>query len=117
MRMYYAKFPNSYLADIVQHGKDYLVNSALKQRVRLHHSRKFYMGKAQDRVDLYRLVAQLLTYLVSGRSHVGYLYNYDENPIHEIVRLSFSSILRVGNQTLPEAVSRDAGRIGKSAKV
>ena len=35
------------------------------------------------------LFARLLTYFVSGRSHVGYLYNCPENPIHRIVQFSF----------------------------
>jgi hypothetical protein len=43
------------------------------------------MRVTAERVELFHLLAKLLWYLISGRSHVGYLHNYKENPIHEIV--------------------------------
>jgi hypothetical protein len=38
------------------------------------------LKKAQDQSAFYRLLAKLLWYLGSGKSHVGYLCNYPRNP-------------------------------------
>ena len=43
------------------------------------------MQNTDERIELFKLLAKLLWYLISGRSHVGYLFNYDDNPIHKIV--------------------------------
>lgn len=43
------------------------------------------MRNTTERVELFQLLAKLLWYLISGRSHVGYLYNYDQNPLHYAV--------------------------------
>ena len=43
------------------------------------------MRNTVERVELFKLLAKLLWYLISGRSHVGYLYNYDQNPLHRAV--------------------------------
>ena len=43
------------------------------------------MRNTADRVELFILLAKLLWYLTSERAHVGYLYNYPENPLHTIV--------------------------------
>jgi serine/threonine protein kinase len=48
-------------------------------------TKKFHMCNTSERVELFCLLAKLLYYLSSGKSHVGYLFNYDENPIHQIV--------------------------------
>ena len=37
-------------------------------------------------------MAKLFYYLSSGRSHVGYLYNYHDNPIHNIGKVMYESI-------------------------
>ena len=44
------------------------------------------MGNTVERVSLFRLLAKLVYYLSSGKSHVGYLFNHEQNPIHQIVR-------------------------------
>ena len=38
------------------------------------------MKKADDQAAFYRLLAKLLWYLGSGKSHVGYLCNCPRNP-------------------------------------
>jgi hypothetical protein len=43
------------------------------------------MTVADERVELFTYLARLLIYLTSGKSHVGHLLNYAENPIHELV--------------------------------
>ena len=53
--------------------------------VKLRRTKPFHMRNTLERVELFKLIAQLWRYLLSGTSHVGYLYNYPENPIHKIV--------------------------------
>jgi hypothetical protein len=85
--IYYSKFPNSYLSEIVKYGTEYLQRSSLKQRIKLRRTKTFDMRCTTERVELFRLLAKLLWYLVSGKSHVGYLFNYDDNPLNQIVLL------------------------------
>ena len=82
-QIYYAKLPNQYLKDIAKFGAKYA--SSRKYRVRLSHTKHFHLDNTEERVALFRLLANLLAYLSSGKSHVGYLFNYPENPIHRIV--------------------------------
>jgi len=60
------------------------------------------MRNTTERVDLFKLLAKLLWYLISGRAHIGYLYNYNENPIHTIVSVGVivSLILGTGKNRL-----------------
>lgn len=44
------------------------------------------MRDTYDRGDVFVLLAKLFWYLQSGRAHVGFLFDYEGNPIHEIVR-------------------------------
>ena len=83
--IYYAKLPNDYLSEIVNHGARYLENTVLKEpKVVLQRTKKFHMRSADERVELFILLSKLLCYLSSGRSHVGYLYDYNGNPIHYV---------------------------------
>jgi hypothetical protein len=83
--IYYTKLPNTYLAEIAKFGAKYLQRSSLKQRVNLCHTKKFHMRNTVERVELFNLLSKLLWYLISGKSHVGYLFNYDNNPLHSLV--------------------------------
>jgi hypothetical protein len=90
MCVYYAKFPNSYLKEIVQLGANYETKSTTKYRVTLRRTKPFHIAEIEDCIALFNLFAELLTYLVSGKSHVGYLREYENNPIHQIVLLCFA---------------------------
>jgi hypothetical protein len=83
--IYYAKLPHTYLAEIARYGKRYLQRSATKQRVALRRTKKFHLQHTGEWVELFQLLAKLLWYLISGESHVGYLHNYEGNPLHRIV--------------------------------
>lgn len=83
--IYYAKLPNSYLSEIAKYGAKYLQRSTLRQRVKLRRTKKFRMRYTAERVELFELLAKLLWYLISGKSHVGYLFNHSDNPLHKIV--------------------------------
>jgi len=86
IRIYYCKFPNSYLSEIAAHGMhNYLSHRTQVHTVTLQRTKKFHMLHTPERVELFRALAKLFYYLVSGRSHCGYLFNYNGNPIHKIV--------------------------------
>jgi hypothetical protein len=84
--IYYARLPNEYLKDIVSYGEDYVDKCINAQTVHLRRTKKFRMTNTAERVEFFTLFAQLLMYLISGKSHVGYLLDYTENPIHDLVR-------------------------------
>src|SRR5436190_4308261 len=84
--IYYAKFPNTCLSDITKHGAESLQRSTLNERVKLCRTKKFHMRHTAERVELFNLLAKLLWYLISARSHVGYLFNHERNSIHRIIR-------------------------------
>jgi hypothetical protein len=46
------------------------------------------MRDTPQRVEVFHLLARLLWYLSSGQSHVGYLFNHDNNPMDQIVLFS-----------------------------
>jgi hypothetical protein len=77
-----ATLPHSYLREISRYGRNYLQRSTTKQRIALRRTKKFHLQHTDERVELFQILAKLLWYLVSGRSHVGYLFNH---PIHKIV--------------------------------
>ena len=83
MQIFYAKFPNTYLQNIVKFGANY--DPTQREHINLHRTKKFHLELKDERVELFRLFANLWAYLVSGKSHVGYLYNYPENPIQWVV--------------------------------
>jgi hypothetical protein len=87
LSIYYAKLANSYLADIAEYGAKYreCVPFERQYNVHLRMTEKFRMGVTSERVALFHLLANLVYYLSSGKSHVGYLFNYKQNPIHQIV--------------------------------
>jgi hypothetical protein len=87
--IYYAKLPNTYLSEIAKYGAKYLQRSTLKQHVKLCRTKKFHMRHTGERVELFNLLAKLLWYLISGRSHAGHLFNHEHNPLHHIVYLHF----------------------------
>jgi hypothetical protein len=73
------KLPNLYLARISKHGAKYVEKFPADQ-VQLCQSRPYMMKKAKDQAAFFRLLAKLLWYLGSGKSHVGYLCNCPRNP-------------------------------------
>ena len=83
--IYYCKFANQYLSEISRFGKNYLAKRTFKDKVKLLRTKKFSFRDTNDRVELFSLLAKLLWYLVSGKSRVGYLHNYPDNPLHDIV--------------------------------
>jgi len=85
--IYYCKFPNQYLADISKFGKKFLThpNRNFRGKVKLLRTNKYSLRNTGERVAIFKLIAKLLWYLISGESRVGFLYNYPDNPLHDIV--------------------------------
>jgi hypothetical protein len=75
--LFYARLPNLYLSRISQHGAKYV--TMFPDKVQLCQSQSYSMKKAEDQASFYRLLANLLWYLASGNSHVGYLSNCHQN--------------------------------------
>lgn len=84
LSIYYAKLPNDYLEAIVRYAGKFREHCKIKN-VLLQRSQRFHMRETNQRVKFFRLLARLLFYLASGKSHCGYLFNYDDNPIHSLV--------------------------------
>ena len=84
---YYCKFPNQYLSEISSFGKKYLNHPqrTFRGKVKLLRTNKYSLRSTSERVQCFRLLAKLLWYLVSGKSKVGYLSNYPDNPLHYLV--------------------------------
>jgi hypothetical protein len=87
LSLYYAKFPNYYLADIVEHGSNYLKCIPIERRYKVHLrcTKRFHMRVTKERVELFYVLAKLLYYLSSGKAHVGYLFDYERHPMHQPV--------------------------------
>jgi len=77
--LFYVRLPNIYLARVAEYGAKYATEFPF-DKVELHQSRPYMMRKAEDQAAFYRLLAKLLWYLGSGKSHVGYLCNCPRNP-------------------------------------
>ena len=84
--IYYAKIPNSFLAGLAEHGGEYR-NKAERPlpRIVLKKTKVYHLRDANERAEIFLLLAKLVWYLASGEAHVGYLYNHPENAIHKIV--------------------------------
>jgi hypothetical protein len=71
--IFYAKFPNTYLRDIVRYGAEYKARVTAPIEVSIQQSRPFRMRKPKDNAEFFKLISKLLYYIVSGQSRTGYL--------------------------------------------
>lgn len=97
LRIYYAKLPNFYLSAISTHGIHYREQCQI--RVQLRRTKAYHLRLGNEREDIFRLLARLLWYLSSGRAHVGYLFNYPDNPLHDLVLPSSPRLINMGSGT------------------
>lgn len=84
LTLYYAKFPNDYLEIIAKHGAEFKKYSYTKH-VYLYRTRIFHMHSTDQPVKFFELRARLFNYLISGKSHVGYLHDHETNCLHTYV--------------------------------
>jgi len=80
--IYFANLPNEYLGAIATSGK----NIGSDSGVTLRRTRKYHMRDPQELIKLVKTVVHILRHLTSGQAHVGYLFNYDGNPLHNLVQ-------------------------------
>lgn len=90
--IYFATLPNDYLAGIACYGSKYLHKLRNAERVTLHRTCKYHMRDPTELVKLLQVLVHLLIHLTSGNAHIGYLFNYDENPLHNLAISSLKSI-------------------------
>ena len=83
--IYFATLATDYLGGIALHGSKYFKSSKDPLRVALKRTRKYYIRDSKALVDLLKVLVHLLIHLTSGNAHVGYLFNYDQNPLRNLV--------------------------------
>ena len=81
--IYYAKLPSEYLEAIARYSGKFREHYTIKNILR--RSQRFHTWDTNQRVKFFRLLARLLFYLASGKSHCAYLFNYDDNPFHSLI--------------------------------
>jgi hypothetical protein len=82
--IFYCNFPVSYLRNIAKHGAGYRTKVPSPQGVHLQHSQPYYLRDPDSRAGFFRIIARVLWYLSSGKSHVPYLWNRADNPINTV---------------------------------
>ena len=83
--IYFAKLTNEYLRLIATSGKNIRPDSS-QLCVTLRRTRKYHMRDSEELIKLVKTVVHILCHLTSGQAHVGYLFNYDGNPLHNLVQ-------------------------------
>ena len=89
VRLFYCKFPVTYLRNIAKHGARYKNNVPKPQGVYLQHTKTYYLSDPSSRRDFFRIIVRLIWYLSSGKSHVPYLWNREDNPINSVLSSFF----------------------------
>ena len=83
--LFYAKFPNTYLRDIAAYGANYRQQVHDPQPITIKQSVPFRMRYPKEQASFFRLFANVLYYLVTGNSSVGYLAKDESNPYYRKV--------------------------------
>ena len=78
--LFYAKFPNKYLQDIVRYGAEYKQHVPNQPPVIIQQSEPFRMRYPAQQVACFKLLSKLFYYMVSGESKIGYLAKAVWNP-------------------------------------
>jgi len=84
VRLFYCKFPVSYLRNIAKHGEKYKQKVSQPQGVHLQRTKPYYLVDPVSRGAFFRVLARLISYLSSGESHVPFLWNREDNPINSV---------------------------------
>ena len=80
--LFYAKFPNTYLRDISKYGANYRQTVPDPHTVVIQQSAPFRMRYPRDQAACFRLLANVLCYLVSGNRSVFYMAKDEYNPFY-----------------------------------
>jgi len=82
--VFYAKLPHEYLR-WVEKENDKFSRPYSGVRIALKRSRFFLLRQSRDRADFFELIAKMLWYLCSGKSHVGFCQSGPNGPLHRRV--------------------------------
>ena len=82
--LFYSKLPHNYLRWVATEKDKERYPSSLR-KIQLFRSRFFLLRKPEDREAFVELIAKLLWYLCSGKSHVGFCRDYPGNPLRNWV--------------------------------
>jgi hypothetical protein len=80
--IFYARIPNRYLKDIAMYGANYRNRVAEPDRIIIQHSRPHRMRLPKHQAAFFRLLANVLYYVLSGSSRVGVLAAQPWNPYY-----------------------------------
>ena len=83
--IYFATLSTEYLAGIALNGSKHFKSGKDPLRVALKRTRKYHMRDTESLVALLKVLVHLLIHLTSGNAHVGYLFNYEQNPLRNLV--------------------------------
>ena len=83
-RLFYCKFPVSYLRNIAKYGAKYRSQVPSAQGVHLQHTKQYQLRDPTLRTEFFNIVCRLLMYITSGNSRLPYLWNYPENAINTV---------------------------------
>jgi hypothetical protein len=88
-RLFYCKFPVSYLRNIAKYGAKYRSQVPSAQGVHLQYTKNYQLRDPMQLDEFFRLVCKLIWYSSSGKSHIPFLWNHPENPISTVFALIF----------------------------
>ena len=77
--------PNKYLRDIVAYGTEYLNRVQDPAQITIQQSRPYRMWNPRHQADFFRLLANVLFYIVKGEGNVGFLAAQPWNPCYAVV--------------------------------
>ena len=78
---------------MAKHGERYRDDVTNPQGVQLEHSKNYELRDPELRGEFFEMLCRMITYLSSGKSHVPFLWNHPENPIHTVFILLFVLII------------------------
>jgi hypothetical protein len=97
--IFYAKFPNIYLRDIVQYGAKYRTLANNPHQITIQQSKPFCMRQPKQQAEFFKLLSTLFYYMISGESNIGYLakdewnpYYTEKNNLHVLSALVFANV-------------------------
>jgi len=80
--IFYTKIPNRYLKDIAMYGANYRNHIAEPDQIIIQHSKPYSMRLPKHQAAFFRLLANVLYYILSGSSRVGVLAAQPWNPYY-----------------------------------
>jgi hypothetical protein len=116
-RLFYCRFPVSYLRNIAKHGAQYKHRVPEPQGVHLQRTQSYELRDPVSRAQFFRLLCRLIFYLSSGRSHVPFLWNHAHNAINTVCPPSAHLLMIRATGRLSMLRQREVRLFGRSLGV